>query len=142
MKPLAGTTRAAAIALTAAWLALGGAAEAGQRTTVPVFIDTVNRWAEGSLGSARNSTDLVQYIGCHTVGDAAVPHSTTQCWAQNSAGVVVSCTFRNVAGSTLSPSFGVPILSNNAYLSFSWDANGNCDDFYVEALSRYEPKKP
>jgi hypothetical protein len=129
-------------AVLAALLGAVGAAEAGERVTVPVYVNTTSRWAEGTVGAARNSADLWQYIGCHTAADASVHRVVTSCFAQNSAGVNASCTFKQVAGWPGSPFGGVPLMANNAYISFAWDAAGNCNDFYVEAFSRYEPKKP
>src|SRR6266581_3946224 len=67
----------------------GGRADAGGRRVAEVRIDATS--ASGSLGSARNSGDTSQYIGCSVTGDAGLSYAYGTCTARNALGEVRSC---------------------------------------------------
>jgi hypothetical protein len=118
----------------AAALAVMGAvwnhrAFAGEKDINPVVVTVTatGGYAYGSLGSARNSSDGTEDIGCtFTPGSAS-------CTATNSSGLTRSCT---------APGLGLAGLSDDAYIYFSW-SNGstNCTDFIMLNWSANEPKK-
>jgi hypothetical protein len=75
---------------------------AGMKSTQEVYITGpdstmyATMTAQGSIGSARNSADSVQFIGCDfgmefTSNNPNYPHRTGGCSARNSAGVLVQC---------------------------------------------------
>ena len=113
---------------TAAW--------AGGKTGAEVYADSAGRYAYGALGSARNSADAVQYIGCYV-------------YAYSSGSEYVGCFARNAAGTYVSCVSSVPQIINtvrglneNGYLYFTYDAGGTCS--YVEArnVSYFPPLLP
>jgi hypothetical protein len=115
--------------------ALSGTAYAGLKAASPVFIDTGARIANGMLGSARNSADAVQHIGCYT--NALTASVTTFCQARNSAGTSVSC-------STTSANLVnvVQGMTGDSHLWFSWNAAGTCTEIDVYNVSQSPPKNP
>jgi hypothetical protein len=129
------------LAVAVGFAALVSPAYAGNRTNYPVSIDLTTNTAQGSLGSARNSLDLVQYIGCDTTGDVALQTSVLHCVAVDALGRTASCVFQPQAGYRTGPLDGLPMLSGNAYLSFTWDSSGNCTSVKVYPSSAFEPKK-
>jgi hypothetical protein len=117
-----------------------GAAMAGYKLSSQVSV-TQNAdgsgSARGALGSARNSVDSLQYIGCeHYVYTSPFFVDTMHCFARTSAGVVATCystepTFIAAAAS----------MSGDSYVSFTFDSNAVCTSFVVGHKSQYEPKK-
>jgi len=117
-----------------ATLALSAAAFGGLRQDLPAtlwpgtFLDV----GYGYLGSARNSADSVQYIGCYTRG------SNATCTVVNAAGQSGSCSTSNAAQLT-----AIHSMSSDAYLLFGWDnATGVCEFVYVRNFSYTPPKLP
>jgi len=126
------TTGLAVGALAA--LALSTAAFAGLRQDMPAtlwpgtFLDV----AYGFLGSARNSADTNQQIGCFTRGNNAT------CTAVNAAGQPGSCSTSNASHLA-----AIHSMNNDAYLLFGWDnATGVCEFVYVRNFSYTPPKAP
>lgn len=116
-------------------IALAGTALAGTKEAAPVQIDTVQRWAVGALGAARNSADLKQVIGCDTRTDST--GAVSSCYAQDVTGKIwVSCY-------TYDPNLreAVRSLKGDSYLQFHWDASGQCTSIEVDDSSTYEPKR-
>lgn len=72
-------------------LAAGGAAWAGAKVVAPVVVDLPSRSARGSLGSARNSADATQYIGCQVGAEAGAAPPAGYCSARNAASTQVEC---------------------------------------------------
>jgi len=108
---------------------------AGQHQVPTVMIDTVQRWAFGGFGAARNSADIKQLIGCDTWTDPS--GSSTTCYAQDAAGKnYVTCY-------TFDPSFREAIRSikGDSFVQFHWDASGQCTAIEVDDSSAYEPKR-
>jgi hypothetical protein len=108
------------------------AAEAGAKCSSPVFIDTVNRFARGAFGSARNSADGLQNLTCTSYSWGYV-----FCQARDVNNVNVSCGTSNAAFVNM-----VRAMESTAYVSFSWDAAGTCTDLIVGNSSCHEPKQP
>lgn len=118
---------------TALSLLVAGTVVAGAKLDSPVNIDTVNRGATGSVATARNSTDTVQYIGCvyHAFG---LPEA--QCAARNSAGVMRSCV-------TSDPGHlaAIAMIGSDSVINFTWDASGVCTGIHIVADSRFATKR-
>jgi hypothetical protein len=106
---------------------------AGVRVHSGVVIDATNRWAKGSLGTARNSADDTQYIGC-TVYNNAPPSAT--CIARNEDGQFASCTT-----SATEHVQGARSLGTDSFVQFVWDAGGTCTAITITHNSYYEPKE-
>lgn len=106
---------------------------AGKRQTYPVVVDTSGRSATGVLGTARNTADTVQYIGC-TVTRYADGGVTGWCGAYTASGVPASCT-------TDQPALldTMTQVQGDSYLQFTWNA-GECTKIMVSNYSSFEPK--
>lgn len=110
-------------------------AYAGSKTQFFVTISTTARTAYGAMGTARNSADTVQNIYCRTFADAVLGESV-RCFA-NTVSATVSCY-------SSSPALvrSVQSANDSAYIYFSWDVNGVCQDIDVLKGSHLEPKAP
>ena len=73
---------------TIALLSIAAVASAGYKLSVPVSVTTTS--FTGAMGSARMSSDNLQYLFCRDNGNSAF------CGARNSAGTTKSCTTTNV----------------------------------------------
>ncbi|MFP2895983.1 hypothetical protein [Corallococcus sp. 4LFB] len=111
-------------------------AYAGSKTTFNLNVNATSRYAEGSMGSARNSADAIQRIYCRTFADATYGESM-RCFATNAANVTVTC-----GSSSLTLVRSVQAAGDESYVAFSWDANGVCQTFDVLKGSHLEPKAP
>lgn len=111
-------------------------AYAGLKTTFNLNINTVSRYAEGSMGSTRNTADNIQRIYCRSDADA-VGSEVMRCFATNSAGVSVTC-------SSSSPVLirSLQAAGDESYVAFTWDVNGVCQSFDVLKGSHLAPKDP
>ena len=130
------------IAAILASLALAAPAFAGQTSDVTVTVNTSTRTASGSIGTARANKTNPQDIGC-SIWLMPNPDNTQMsatyitCTATNSAGTSVYC-----IGGVEGPSISViDSLSDDSYLKFTWDANGNCTSFEVRNYSYYRPRQ-
>lgn len=86
----------------------------------------------GFLGTARNSADAVQQIGCFSSGGSAT------CSGTSAAGQSFSCS--TAVASDLA---AIHSMTNDSYLLFGWDnATGLCEFVYVRNMSYTPPKKP
>jgi len=113
---------------------LGSAAFAGMRSTAEVYINQTSKYAQGSLGSARNSADSNQYIGCSVTNDYIY------CSARNAAGTWVHCDAYSASMALSARGIG-----SSGYLSFSWlgsSTSGTCNTLTVSHNSAYAPKEP
>lgn len=107
---------------------------AGFRVNWEVGVDTVSRNAWGSLGSARNSADGVQYIGC-SVAVFTYGTPSVYCSARNAAGTSVACASTDAAIVAQAQS-----IKGDSYLFFVWDEAGYCNYLYVDNVSHVAPK--
>jgi hypothetical protein len=89
----------------------------------------------GALGSAWNSTDYKQYIGCSITAYAT--STSGVCWGSDASGTYRSC-------STFSPSMIQTIgsIQADSFIQFSWDpSNNTCTSLVVHHTSYTEPKR-
>lgn len=113
---------------------LGTAALAGSKSTSEVYINQTSKYAQGSLGSARNSADTNQYIGCSVTNDYIY------CAARNAAGTWVHCDAYSA-----SMALTVRGIGSSGYVSFYWlgsSTSGTCNSLTVSHFSSYAPKEP
>jgi hypothetical protein len=88
--------------------------------------------AYGFLGSARNSVDGTQQLGCFSRGNTAT------CSGTNAAGTSFSC-----STSSASQLAAIHSLNSDAYLLIGWDnATGVCEFVYARNMSYTPPKLP
>lgn len=122
------------MALVLGMISAAGAAWAGFHGSSEVYVGS--GFAVGALGSARNSADGTQYIGCATYGSAGSTRSM-QCYANDSAGHYGSC---SSSDATLVATAGT--LSSNSYVTFNWNSSGTCTYLYVVTNSYFPPPGP
>jgi hypothetical protein len=109
---------------------------------VTVTVNTSTRTASGSIGTARNNHGNPQDIGC-SIWVVPNPDPTQMsptyitCTATNSSGTSTYC-----VGTVSGPSIVVfDTLTDDSYLKFTWDVNGNCTSFEVRNYSYYRPRQ-
>lgn len=130
MKNLSVAVGAVAIAMfgsTAAW--------AGYKYSTPVSVNTSTREASGPIGYARNSSDFTQWIGCEIYG--TLTGTTVKCYAATPNNVTGSCQTSNA--NLLAVAQG---LNGDDFLTFRWDASGQCTEIRAYKMSYWEPKQP
>jgi hypothetical protein len=110
-----------------------GSACAGEKDPAQVMVTTY--WSSGSVGSARNSADTTQYIGCQMViWNGSV---SFECFARNASGAWGSCYSSNPAFFPVVQSIGP-----SSFIAWDNDANGNCTQLNVYNSSLYAPPQP
>ncbi|MBN7138813.1 hypothetical protein A7A76_06770 [Lysobacter enzymogenes] len=112
---------------------------AGERSNVPVTLETnssgqVTR-AYGMIGSARNSADTRQLIGCFI--SASGGSLQAGCEAQNAAGANTLCFSANANIVAAAQSVGP-----DSYIDFTRDSGGACTSLYVANSSVAAVKQP
>lgn len=114
--------------------ALASSAFAGYRDATPVYVDGTSRYAYGYLGTARNSADTIQYIGCSISAGASGSYAT--CEARSPANVTRSCYTANaeMLGA-------VRMIQDDSFVFFTWDTAGNCTQVFTSNYSWGEPKR-
>ncbi|HEY4104796.1 MAG TPA: hypothetical protein VGM44_12935 [Polyangiaceae bacterium] len=154
------------IALILAGIGVGAAcmtswrlAHAGIKGSYPVIVNTTARHAEGSLGSARNSSDSTQYLYCAIDYSLIGGVATLICGARDSSGNTVSCTYStsdlqllatlNPPGAATFSTFQDNVMlaqmasmSSDSYVSFDASSSGACTHVYIENGSVEVPKAP
>lgn len=118
-------------------LLAAGIGHAGRKLTIPVSINTTAGTASGSLGSARNSVDSTQYIGCYATLTTTTSHAG--CVAVNAAGTYRSCYTYDAAFIE-----AIRTLTPDAHIEFAWDpaASSFCTTIFVRSMSYQEPGVP
>lgn len=133
------STRTAIVATTAAALVVAAIAtqraSAGYQADWSVTIDYTARYADGALGSVRNSANTVEALGCvvsHTVGS----NTTLQCNATDRKGNTAMCI-------TIDPALiqVALALDGDSTLSFHWNDTGHCTRIAVADGSFMAPKR-
>jgi hypothetical protein len=106
-----------------------GLAVAGTKTHTATVINDTFQYAQGSLSSARSSSDTLQFIYCELYAAGNI-----QCRARDSAGNLRTC-------STSDPNYvkAVQMINISSFVFFSWDAAGNCTNLLVRNGSNYLP---
>jgi hypothetical protein len=111
-----------------------GTAIAGLRSTWPVRIDLTNRWAYGSIGDARASSDPLADLGCELqTNPGYVP--LAYCFARLT-GQYVSCYSQDPNVVT------VAAAVRDGYLTFNWDSSGKCTHIGTDNTASTTPKQP
>src|SRR5688572_4585125 len=111
-------------------VAASSVAYAGYKLEIPVTIYAGYRIAEGTLGSARNSADSTQYIGCNTVMNNLGGGSYAACTARNAAGAYATCYSYSAEAFN-----AIRSMSGDSYVRFEWDVNGVCTYLNIENQS-------
>lgn len=116
-----------------------GFAVAGQKQSAEVLINEKLSRAMGSLGSARNSAELTQHIGC-TVFTFSNGSSNVLCTARTAANLVRSCS----TNSTMAPALveAARKITGDSYIFFQWNAVGDCTELDITNASQFAPKNP
>jgi len=128
MKTLAGLALASLLAVPAV-------AQAGYKAKFPVYIDLTNHFAEGAMGSARNSLDTAQQLSCAVSTYYGV--SSGFCYAQDAQGQNVICWFDEPAYVET-----LHALSSDSFIHFEWSPTDNhCTWISTQTGSWAEPKK-
>jgi hypothetical protein len=126
--------RSLAVAMLAT--AFVGTAHAGKRTAAAVKVNSSSRYASGSVGSARNSSDSTQFISCQT--STSLPSHFITCAAADSAGHSASCSM--TADGSNPDLWGLSVMSESSMITFTWDTVGNCTSVLISTYSDYVPK--
>jgi len=108
-----------------------GSAWAGYKRSENVVVAAT--YFYGSMGTARNSPDNNQQIGCRV--DGAPNYNVTVCWAADSANMYRSCY-------TTDPSIfkAAQGITGDSYLSLDFDSSGICTYLLVTRSSIWAPK--
>lgn len=119
--------------LGAFWMA--GVVQAGQHIRYSVVIDDRSMTASGSLGTARNSSNTYERIGC-SVDSFGGSDKTVICTAREASGNSAEC-------STSDPGiFDLAMnIDSDSYVQFGWDASSRCSRLSVRKGSQTEPKQ-
>ncbi|NUP06002.1 MAG: hypothetical protein HOW73_08085 [Polyangiaceae bacterium] len=122
------------LAVVAVAVAAGATALAGTKIPGPVQIHFGEKWAQGSMGYARSTSDNVTQIGCQVqVVDLGEP--AMNCVARDSAGNAIICSTEDPYMISI-----MGAMNSDSYIHFEWDANKTCTTLYVATNSAYQPK--
>lgn len=130
------TRKLSTIALVLVSAAFSATAWAGYRYSVEVQIDAANRTARGSLGTARNSADNNQAIGCRITASAG-SNPVVFCEATDAAGHSASCSSSDKSLVTAATS-----IRDSSIVNFAWAPGGNCLSLSIENYSHSPPPQP
>jgi hypothetical protein len=126
--------KALAFAALTISVAAAAPAHAGYKQTSAIYIDTVNRVAQGSLADTRNDQTSSSWVRI------AVDATTTYLSANvhfNTPNAYVGC-FTNNPGMIQA----LATATNDALLTVYWDANGQCTSVLIHNSSYNSPKTP
>ena len=112
-------------------------AAAGEKWASNVYISTSQRYAYGSLGTARNSSSNIENIGCSiwTAGTYDEVTCTAKMSGSGTASASCSTFDQDIAEAARA-------INGDSWLEFDWDANGECTELFVSQASRLAPKAP
>ena len=116
--------------------AIAAEAQAGARRSFAVRVDSVSRFALGDLGTARNSSDPYQVIGCAVAANAGGEPQTVNCEAVDSTNVREWCHTYDPELAAVARAIG-----SDSYVYFTWDSAHTCTRIYVSNLSQWQPKQ-
>lgn len=117
-------------------LALSGAsALAGFKQNPPVIVSGNSIY--GPMGTARASSDSIQYIGCELL--ASLTYAFATCSGRTSTGITFTCWTEDEALMKT-----VAAMTDGAYITFAVDAAdpSECNYISVRTSSRYAPPVP
>ena len=115
-------------------MAVPAIATAGEKLKAEVNVNTYYQFAEGSMGSVRNSRDSIQYIGCYSAANR--DGFLGFCKARDASGVIRACSTNQehlVRQMTA--------VTDSAYIYFAWGEFGECAWIEVGNHSWWEPRK-
>ena len=118
-------------------LGLSVSALAGRKLTREVFISTTDNRATGTVGSARNSADNNQHIGCWINGGVAPTPTRAYCWARDAAGTYSRLCFSEEPGIIAA----AQSITEISFIQFTWDTAGVCQSLSVQNLSWNDPSE-
>lgn len=123
--------------LAGAVVLFSGVALAGYKASYPVNVMTNadgSGMAWGAMGTARNSPDAVQYLGCAI--QSSYSPTTGMCVAKNSAGKYLQCVTSDPTILSV-----ISSVSKSAFIHFAASETGAC--YYVDVVnySFYEAEK-
>ena len=121
------------IVIMAAVLGAASVALAGEKASYPVVVG--DSYAYGTTGSARNSADTQQKIGCEIW--AGPGYRNAYCAARNSSGVQRSCWTDDPQMLEVAST-----VTTDSYISFSFNTGGACTFIFVRNGSEMGPKQP
>lgn len=131
------TISAICFATLAVGVTLAHETSAGIKAAYPVQVDLATRTASGSFGSARNTSDWRQTIGCSLQATAGVADLALWCEAMDAHGVTIMCATSDANLVTVSLA-----ISGDSYVSFTWDRSNQCTTLRVWNGSAHDPKGP
>lgn len=102
---------------------------AGTKGTYNVYVGTT--YFDGSLGSARNSADTNQQIGCWSYSSGS-----GYCYGKDSAGTTASCSTSDAAMLT-----SIESIKGDSYIRVNY-SSGACTNVFVSNFSSFAPKAP
>ncbi|MBZ0234990.1 MAG: hypothetical protein K8M05_21865 [Deltaproteobacteria bacterium] len=138
MSPRIKTILAASLSAAIAFAIAGATrATAGRKDLWTVTIDAGAQRAYGSLGSARNSADPRQSIGCSTFYDPTNRVNQATCIAVDAKGNFARCMTQDPTIVAVTFAF-----TSDSQIAFSWDDHEECRHIAVSNLSNHEPKLP
>jgi hypothetical protein len=130
------------VSVVALLAASSGVATAGQKISSPVQVNLSGRSAAGSVGTARNSLDTTQYIGCQMWSFGDSTGATIYCFARTAPTATAASTYAQcIAGNSPSMASVVDAMGPASQIVFEWDANGNCTYIAADNSSSWEPKR-
>jgi hypothetical protein len=104
-------------------------AVAGTKTNTATVINDTFKYAQGSLSSARTSSDTLQFISCELYANGNI-----SCRARDAAGNLRSCHTTDAAYAKV-----VTMINDSSFVFFQWDDAGNCTNLLVRNGSNYLP---
>ena len=107
-------------------------ASAGAKNPWPVTVNYTYSYANGALGTARNSADNNQDIGCNVTS-----YSWGYCYAVDASGNYAGC-----YANTEAHWAAIRAIDSDSAVDFTWDASGYCNSIIVYHGSSFEPKQP
>jgi len=128
------------VASLVAAAAASGASHAGYKTEVSVFANALGGYFYGQVGSARNSSDSVQYITCSVyAGTSGAP--LVSCYGQSTGGGANSTAMCTVASQMLADI--AKAITSYSLIAVNFDpATGVCTSLEVSNYSPYRPMTP
>ena len=114
-------------------VATSATAMAGLTANQPVTVNPVARIAQGALGSARNSPDLIQFIGCSVTDGGGAAFVT--CSARGPGGNFATCTSNDPGKVAAAAS-----INSDSYVVFRYNPYGACTYLSVSTFSQYPTK--
>jgi hypothetical protein len=117
-------------------VAMSSPSPAGLRFDDPVVVNLTSGEAYGSIGTARNSADNVQYIGC-SIEAGSNTDPIAACFAADATGTSILCTSSSprIVGV-------VQAITSLSFIDFQWDSNFNCTFLYLINSSVSPPRAP